>query len=68
MRVIIVGAGGAVGKTALAALSGRHEIIRVGRSSGDVHMDIENVDSIRSMYQQVGKVDAVVSGQVIIVE
>jgi len=66
MKIIIVGAAGAVGKTAVTALSGRHEVIRVGRTSGDVQMDIEDIDSIRAMYQQVGKVDAVVSavGQV----
>jgi NAD(P)-dependent dehydrogenase (short-subunit alcohol dehydrogenase family) len=61
MKIIVVGATGAVGQTAANALSGRHEVIRVGRSSGDVQMDIEDIDSIRSMYQQVGKVDAVVS-------
>jgi len=61
MKIIIVGAAGTVGKTAVDVLSGRHEIIRVGRTSGDVHMDIENRDSIRVMYQQVGRVDAVVS-------
>jgi NAD(P)-dependent dehydrogenase (short-subunit alcohol dehydrogenase family) len=61
MKIIIVGAIGAVGKTAVDALSSRHEIIAVGRSSGDIQVDIENVDSIRSMYQDVGKVDSVVS-------
>ena len=61
MKIVVVGATGAVGKTAAAALSGRHEIIGVGRTSGDVQMDIEDVDSIRAMYQHVGKVDAVVS-------
>ena len=61
MKIIIVGAAGAVGKTAADALSGKHEIIRVGRTSGDVQMDIEDINSIRAMYQQVGKVDAVVS-------
>ncbi len=61
MRIIIVGAGGAVGKTAEEALTGRHEIIRVGKTSGDVQMDIEDIDSIRRMYRQVGKVDGVVS-------
>ena len=60
MNIIIVGASGAVGNTAVEALSGRHEIIKVGKSSGDVQADIEDVDSIRAMYQQVGKVDAVV--------
>ena len=66
MKIIIVGAAGHVGKTAVTALSGRHEVIRVGRTSGDVQMDIEDIDSIRAMYSQVGKVDAVVSavGQV----
>jgi len=61
MKIIIVGANGAVGQTAVDALSGRHEVIKVGRSSGDVQADIEDIDSIRAMYQQVGKVDAVVS-------
>jgi NAD(P)-dependent dehydrogenase (short-subunit alcohol dehydrogenase family) len=66
MKIIIVGAAGTVGKTVVEALSGRHEVIRVGRTSGDVRMDIEDIASIRTMYQQVGNVDAVVSavGQV----
>ncbi|TNF86386.1 MAG: short chain dehydrogenase [Gammaproteobacteria bacterium] len=61
MKVIVVGASGAVGKAAADALAQRHEVIRVNRSGGDVRMDIEDIDSIRAMYQQVGKVDAVVS-------
>jgi len=61
MRIIIVGGSGAVGKTAVDALAPRHEVITVGRSSGDLQADIEDVDSIRAMYRQIGKVDAVVS-------
>ncbi|MBT8396493.1 MAG: short chain dehydrogenase [Gemmatimonadetes bacterium] len=61
MKIVIVGASGAVGRTAVEALSGRHEIIKVGRSSGDLQMDIEDTDSIRGMYRQVGRIDAVVS-------
>ena len=61
MKIIVVGASGAVGKAAADALAARHEVIRVNRSSGDLQMDIEDSDSIRAMYQQVGKVDAVVS-------
>jgi NAD(P)-dependent dehydrogenase (short-subunit alcohol dehydrogenase family) len=61
MKIVIVGAAGAVGRTALEALSDRHEIISVGRTSGDLQMDIEDIHSIRSMYQKVEKVDAVVS-------
>lgn len=61
MRVIVIGARGAVGNCAVEALSGRHEVISVGRSSGDIQADIEDVDSIRAMYREAGKVDAVVS-------
>jgi len=61
MRVIVIGAAGAVGNCAVEALSGRHEVIRVGRSGGDIRADIEDVDSIRAMYREAGKVDAVVS-------
>ena len=61
MKIIVVGASGAVGKCAVDALSPRHEVICVNRSSGDIRVDIEDIDSIRSMYREAGKVDAVVS-------
>ncbi len=61
MKIIVVGASGAVGKAAADALSARHEVIGVSRSSGDLSLDIEDIDSIRAMYREVGKVDAVVS-------
>jgi NAD(P)-dependent dehydrogenase (short-subunit alcohol dehydrogenase family) len=61
MKIIVIGAAGAVGKCAVDALSPRHEVIRVGRSSGDIQADIENIDGIRAMYREAGKVDAVVS-------
>jgi len=61
VKVIVIGAAGAVGKCAVDALSARHEVIRVGRSSGDIKADIEDIGSIRAMYREAGKVDAVVS-------
>lgn len=61
MKIVIVGAGGAVGKPAFDELSRRHEVIAVGRNSGDIKADIEDVESIRAMYAVTGKVDAVVS-------
>ena len=59
MKIIVVGANGAVGKTAVNELSARHEIIQASRSTGDIQVDLEDLASIRSMYKQVGKVDAV---------
>ena len=60
MKIIIVGASGAVGNAALQALRDRHEIITVGKTSGDIQANIEDVDRIREMYEKVGKVDAMV--------
>ena len=61
MKIVVVGASGAVGDAAAKALEVRNEVIRVNRSSGDIQMDIEDIESIRSMYREVGKIDAVVS-------
>lgn len=60
MKIIIIGAGGAVGSAACDELGGRHELIKAGRNSGDVNVDISDRDSINAMYQETGKVDAVV--------
>jgi NAD(P)-dependent dehydrogenase (short-subunit alcohol dehydrogenase family) len=61
MKIIVIGAEGDIGKTVCEALSPRHEIIRVGRSSGDVHADISDRASLDAMYRKIGKIDAVVS-------
>lgn len=66
MKIIVIGAEGDIGRTICAELSPRHDIIRVGRNSGDIRADIADRASIEAMYQQAGPVDAVVSavGQV----
>ncbi|MEM9443409.1 MAG: short chain dehydrogenase, partial [Pseudomonadota bacterium] len=38
-----------------------HDIIKVGRNSGDVRADISDRESIEAMYREVGEVDAVIS-------
>lgn len=60
MRIIVVGATGTIGKAVADALEGKHEVLRASRS-GAVRVDITKPDSIRAMYADVGKVDAVVS-------
>ena len=61
MRILLVGAAGTVGRAAAQALSSRHDIVKVGRSSGEVTADLMNEDQVRAMYAKVGKVDAVVA-------
>ncbi|MBL8039346.1 MAG: short chain dehydrogenase [Nitrospira sp.] len=61
MRVIVVGGTGTIGSAVVAALSARHEVVVAGRKTGAVHVDLASPDSIRAMFQSVGKFDAVVS-------
>ncbi len=59
MKVLIVGASGMIGSAIAENLSDM-EVIRAGYSSGDVTVDLENNDSIATMYKEIGKIDAVV--------
>jgi NAD(P)-dependent dehydrogenase (short-subunit alcohol dehydrogenase family) len=61
MRIIIVGAEGDIGKAACNELGTRHDIIKAGRSSGSVQVDLADRASVEAMYNKVGTVDAVIS-------
>lgn len=61
MRILVVGASGTIGSAIVAELGPRHEVVSVGRSSGDLQADITDVHSIRGMFESAGKVEAVVS-------
>lgn len=60
MKILIVGAGGTLGQAVAAELGQRHEIIRAGRTSGDIAVDLRDPASVAAMYQKVGSLDAVV--------
>ncbi|HJU05615.1 MAG TPA: short chain dehydrogenase [Nitrospiraceae bacterium] len=61
MRVMVVGATGTIGRAVVSKLSARHEIIKVGHTSGDYRVDIASADSLHKLYEAIGPVDAVVS-------
>lgn len=61
MKIVVVGASGTIGQAVIQELEKKHEIIRAGRNGQDVSVDITSVDSIKKMYEQIGKIDAVVS-------
>lgn len=61
MKILIVGASGTIGQAVAHKLAKKHDIIRAGRNGTDVKVDITSVESIKSMYEQVGKVDAVIN-------
>jgi NAD(P)-dependent dehydrogenase (short-subunit alcohol dehydrogenase family) len=60
MKVILIGASGTIGAAIDDALSADHTLVRVGRSSGDVHADLSDPDSIHALYDEVDHFDAVV--------
>ena len=61
MRILIVGRSGTVGQAAAKELGKRHDIVRAGRSSGDLTVDVMNEDSVKAMYAKLGQVDAIVT-------
>jgi NAD(P)-dependent dehydrogenase (short-subunit alcohol dehydrogenase family) len=61
MKVIVIGGGGTIGRPVADALSARHEVIRVGRASGDYHADIASSESVIKLFESVAPFDAVVS-------
>ncbi|MBC8036961.1 MAG: short chain dehydrogenase [Rhizobiales bacterium] len=60
MRILVIGAEGTLGRAVVAALGSRHQIVKAGRSSGEVHVDIADSTSIAAMYDKNGELDAVV--------
>ncbi|MEM7724499.1 MAG: short chain dehydrogenase [Pseudomonadota bacterium] len=61
MKIIVVGAAGDIGQAACAELGAAHEIITVGRSSGEYRVDMGDLGAVKSLYRKVGRIDAVVS-------
>lgn len=61
MRILIVGATGTIGQAVAAALKPRHELVLASRSKSPEHVDLADSESIRALFNRVGKVDAVVS-------
>lgn len=60
MRILVVGASGTIGRAVVAALAAGNEIVGASRKSSGVSVDISDPGSIKAMYRQVGRLDAVV--------
>ncbi len=61
MKIVLIGASGTLGKAVAHELSVRHQIISVGRKSGDFHADLRDIGSLQSLFEKIGTVDAFVS-------
>ena len=60
MKIVVVGATGTIGRAVVAALAGRHEVVTVGKRGGDRQVDITDSESIRRLFEQIGRFDALV--------
>jgi len=60
MKILLIGANGTIGSAIDNELSPRHEIVRIGRKSGDVQVDISDSASIRALFEKTGRFDALV--------
>ena len=61
MKIILVGASGRIGLEIDKILSEKHDIVRVGATSGDVQCDYTNADSVTSMFKTIGSFNALIA-------
>ncbi|CAL9336645.1 hypothetical protein SUDANB6_00182 [Streptomyces sp. enrichment culture] len=65
MKILLIGASGRLGTAVHQALGERgHEVLTVGRSSGDLRLDVTDPAQVSELYERAGRsgrIDAVVS-------
>lgn len=61
MKIIVIGAKGTIGKAIVQELTGRHEIVTVGKNSGKYQCDMKDQKSLHTLFKNVGAFDALVS-------
>ncbi len=59
MRILVVGGTGTIGSAIVQELSPRHDVLIATRRGGDFAVDMTSEQSIRNMFEKVGKCDAV---------
>ena len=60
-KILLVGAGGTLGRAIAEELQADHELVRVARTQGDHHVDVTRDDSVQALFASVGRVDAIVA-------
>ena len=61
MKIVIVGGNGTLGRKVSEHLKRKHEVIIASRDSGDLRVDITDSKSIKKLFEETGKIDAIVS-------
>lgn len=61
MKIILFGAAGTIGRAVQQALGERHQVLAVGRSTGEYQADFTDLASLEALFERIGRVDAIVS-------
>lgn len=61
MKILVVGGTGIIGSAVADLMKEGHEVITVGRNSGDYQVDIESKESLNALFGTTGPVDAIIS-------
>ncbi|MCV6576498.1 MAG: short chain dehydrogenase [Cohaesibacter sp.] len=61
MKAIVIGGTGLVGSEVVHQLRPDHEVISVGRTRGDMQVNIEERASVKALFERTGPVDAIIS-------
>jgi len=61
MKILVIGGTGTIGSALVSMLRKDHEVISVGRSRGDMQVNIEDKSSIEKLLAEVGEVDGIIS-------
>jgi len=60
MRVAIFGASGKIGRKVVELLADKHDVIKIGSRSGDIQVDYTDDASVKSAFNQMGKLGSVI--------
>lgn len=60
MKIAIIGGNGTIGKRIVAHFSQDHEVVILGRNSGETRIDIADSQSMEDAFRQIGSVDAII--------
>lgn len=58
MKILLIGGNGEIGKILKPAFAKNHEIISAGRNSGDLQIDLSDINSIKKLFKEIKNIDA----------